>query len=208
LERGHVSRSAVRRTEEEPISPWSPPVLTLLKDWRIRADAAALTHFRTAARLSSLNAALGIPVVILTTVAGTSIFATLQERESLALKIFVGLVIVGAAILASLQAFFKFPERAERHRIAGNRWAAFRREVDKMTSLHPDYKEARGDPKRYLDALQERMDNLASEAPEMSVRLWKRAGAHYGFAHGMTENGVPIEDASEDPIASRVDTSQ
>ncbi|MGH9892247.1 MAG: SLATT domain-containing protein, partial [bacterium] len=117
--------------------PWSPPVLILLQDWRKRADAAALTHFRTAVRLSSLNAGLAIPVVVLTTAAGTSVFATLQEQQSVPLRIALGVVIVAAAILASLQAFFKFPERAEKHRIAGNRWAGFRREVDKMLSLHP-----------------------------------------------------------------------
>jgi hypothetical protein len=190
------------------VYPWSSPVVNLLKDWRSRADAAALTHYGTAARLSSLDAALGIPVVVLTTVAGTSIFATLQEEQSLALKVFVGVVIVSAAILAALQAFFKFPERAEKHRMAGNRWAAFRREVDKMMSLHPDYKEAWGDPKRYLDALQDRMDNLASEAPEMSVRLWRRAGTRYGFSHPVTEDGAPMVDSGADPIASARRTTE
>jgi hypothetical protein len=174
----------------------------LLKDWRTRADAAALTHYASAARLSSLNAAIGIPVVVLTTVAGTSIFATLQEQQSLALKVFVGVVIVSAAILAALQAFFKFPERAEKHRIAGNRWASFRREIDKMMSLHPDYREAWGDPKRYLDGLQERMDNLAAEAPEMSVRRWRRAGDRYGFGRPIAEDGEPVIDAGADPTPS------
>lgn len=182
------------------MAPWSPPVLKLLKDWRTRADAAAHTHYRTAARLSMWNSALGIPVVVLTTVAGTSIFATLQEEQSLPLKIFVGVIIVGAAILAALQAFFKFPERAERHRIAGARWAAFRREVEKMLSLHPDYKEAWGDPKRYLDGLQDRMDNLSAESPEMSVRLWGQAKTRHGFGEALTEDGGPADDVASDTI--------
>lgn len=178
--------------------PWSSPVLDLLKDWRTRADAAAATHYRTAQRLSSWNAALAIPVVVLTTVAGTSIFATLQEQQSLTLKIFVGVVIVSAAILAALQAFFKFAERAEQHRIAGNRWAAIRREVDKMMSLHPDYREAWGDPKRYLDSLQDRMDSLAAEAPEMSSRVWRRAAVSRGFAPRVTEDGEALISESSD----------
>lgn len=199
-----VPRSPEGQPEQRLVAPWSPPVRNLLQDWGRRADAAALTHYGTAARLSRLNSALGIPVVVLTTVAGTSIFATLQEEQSLPLKIFVGVVIVGAAILAALQAFFRFPERAERHRIAGARWAAFRREVDKMLSLHPDYKEAWGDPKRYLDGLQDRMDNLSAEAPEMSVRLWGRARTQHGFSQPLTEDGGFAENSASDSTATHM----
>ncbi|MGH2767053.1 MAG: hypothetical protein ACRDKA_14275, partial [Actinomycetota bacterium] len=67
-----------------------------------------------------------------------------------------------------------------------------------------------GDPKRYLDALQLRMDSISSESPEMSVRLWRRAGAQFRFDYGVTEDGVPVEDAVDDPIkasAERDETS-
>jgi hypothetical protein len=74
-----------------------------LVEWRDRADVASKTHFAVANRLSSLNMALGIPVVVLTTLVGTSVFATLQEVVNTRMRIFAGVAIVLAAVLASLQ---------------------------------------------------------------------------------------------------------
>jgi hypothetical protein len=68
---------------------------------------------------SRLNYLLGVPVVVLTTFVGTSVFATLQEDVNTSLRILVGAVSVFAAVLASLQTFLRYPERAEKHRIAG-----------------------------------------------------------------------------------------
>lgn len=73
-----------------------------------------------------------------------------------------------------------------------------------MLSLHPDYKEAWGDPKRYLDGLQDRMDNLSAEAPEMSVRLWGRARTQHGFSQPLTEDGGLAENSASDSTATHM----
>ena len=156
-------------------SPWTPKVRRLLEDWRERADDASKTNYAQASRLSALNLILGIPVVVLTTFVGTSVFATLQDPVNTAMRIVVGVVSVTAAVLASLQTFLSFAERAEKHRQAAERWAAMRREITEILALHPSYLATRGDPKSYLDDLRKRMDEVAAESPEMSGRRWKRA---------------------------------
>jgi hypothetical protein len=156
-------------------SPWTHSVLELLEDWGERAAAAASTHYRLAGHMSQFNVLLGIPVVVLSTFVGTSVFATIQEEVSSGVKILVGFVSVTAAVLASLQTFLRFAERAERHRQAASRWSAIRREIAEMVALHPTYPDARGDPKKYLDDLRRRMDRLAAESPEMGERRWTRA---------------------------------
>ena len=115
---------------------------------------------------------LGVPVVILTTFIGTSVFATLQDEIDTSLKILVGVISVTAAVLASLQTFLRFGERAEKHRVAGESWAALRREIDEMLALHPTYLAARGDPKSYLDDLRKRMDDTAALSPALGDRQW------------------------------------
>ncbi len=115
---------------------------------------------------------LGVPVVVLTTFIGTSVFATLQDDIDASLKIFVGVISVTAAVLASLQTFLRFGERAEKHRVAGESWAALRREIDEMLALHPTYLAARGDPKNYLDDLRKRMDDTAALSPALGDRQW------------------------------------
>jgi len=159
---------------QELPSPWTPRVLDLLHDWCRRADASAETHYAMANRLSSSNIVLGVPVVVLTTFVGTSVFATLQENVATGLRIVVGVVSVLAAVLASLQTFLRFGERAEKHRVAAEKWAAIRREITEMLALHPTYLASRGDPKDYLDKLRTRMDEVSTQSPEMPDRRWGR----------------------------------
>ncbi|HWB56748.1 MAG TPA: SLATT domain-containing protein [Gaiellaceae bacterium] len=153
-------------------SPWTPGVLDLLRDWSARAGASAARHYSSADRLSRGNLMLGIPVVVLTTFIGTSVFATLQDEIDTSLKILVGVISVTAAVLASLQTFLRFGERAEKHRVAGESWAALRREIDEMLALHPTYLAARGDPKSYLDDLRKRMDDTAALSPALGDRQY------------------------------------
>lgn len=116
------------------------------------------------------------------TFVGTSMFAMLQHQGSVQFKIGVGMISVAAAVLASLQTFLRFAERAERHRVAATRWEAVRREIAEMISLHPAYPESRGDPKRYLDSLRERMDRLSDDSPGLDERTWIRAQKRFGLS--------------------------
>jgi FAD/FMN-containing dehydrogenase len=148
-------------------SPWTPAVLELLRDWRARAAKTSNEHYSLATRLARSNIRFGIPVVALTTFVGTSVFATLQSDVHVSLRILLGLVSVLAAVLASLQTFLRFGERAEKHRASAELWAALRREIDEMLALHPTYLASRGDPKQYLDDLRRRMDEIAQQSPEL-----------------------------------------
>jgi hypothetical protein len=166
----------------KPPSPWTPTVLDLLRDWRTRAGASSERHFAQASRLARANIRFGVPVVALTTFVGTTVFATLQHQVDLRLRIAVGMVSVVAAVLASLQTFLRFGERAEKHRAAAERWSAVRREVDEMLALHPTYLASRGDPKQYLDDLRRRMDEVSQQSPEMGEQGWWRARRRYEMA--------------------------
>jgi len=174
-------------------SPWTPRVLTLLREWNDRAGATAETHYAISARLSRLNVRLGIPVVVLTTFVGTSVFATLERHVDLSWKILIGTVSVLAAVLASLQTFLRFAERAEKHRAAAEEWSSIRREISEMLALHPDYLATRGDPKDYLDRLRRRMDRIAAQSPEMGDRAWSRAEERYGLTYRTDHDTGAIE---------------
>jgi hypothetical protein len=155
-------------------SPWTPTVLELLKDWRARAATTSSGHYRLASSLARLNIRFGVPVVVLTTFVGTSVFATLQTNVHIGLRIGLGIVSVFAAVLASLQTFLRYGERAEKHRASAELWSALRREIDEMLALHPTYLASRGDPKQYLDDLRRRMDEIAQQSPELGEHgLWR-----------------------------------
>lgn len=171
-------------TQSEPATdpkiPWTEAVLSLLGDWQRRAAVSQDAHYVRATRLTKFNVWFGIPVVALTTFVGTSVFATLQEDVSTDLRILVGSVSVLAAVLASLQTFLRFQERAEKHRAAAELWSAIRREIDEMLALHPDYLAERSDPKAYLDELRSRMDQVSAQSPEIGDRDWSKADRKLG----------------------------
>ena len=171
-------------------------MLALLGDWQQRAAAGSEAHYGLATRYARLNVRFGVPVVALTTFVGTSVFATLEHKINIALRVAVGIVSVLAAILASLQTFLRFGERSERHRAAAEKWAALRREIDEMRALHPTYLASRGDPKQYLDDLRRRMDEIAQQSPELGEHGWLRSGRRY--SHQRPPEG---EQRSEPPVA-------
>ncbi len=184
-----VPNDRIELAERLETSPWTPAVLRLLQDWATRAAASASTHNRIAGKLARYNVLLGVPVVMCSTFVGTSLFATIQHQGSVQFKIGVGMISVAAAVLASLQTFLRFAERAEKHRVAASRWEALRREIAEMISLHPTYPESKGDPKKYLDSLRERMDKLSDESPAMGERTWIRAQKRFGLSLQLLPGG-------------------
>ena len=129
-----------------------------------------LSHYEAAKPLSSLNNKLGIPVVILTTFVGTTVFATVEKEASGWLKIIVGLISVLSAVLASLQTFLQFSERAEKHRSTAARAGALRREIEQyfaegnLESL----------PQDKIERLRGSIDNLSLDAPGVSQNVWQK----------------------------------
>jgi hypothetical protein len=155
--------------------PWTEPVLDLLRSTHDAAAVSQDANYAIATRLGKYNIWFGVPVVALSTLVGTSVFATLQENVQTSLRILVGFVSVLTAVLASLQTFLRFQERGEKHRAAAEHWSQIRRETKQMLALHPDYLAERTDPKTYLDTLREKMDRVSAQSPEIGAREWTLA---------------------------------
>jgi hypothetical protein len=79
-----------------------------------------------------MHRALGIPVVIVTTVVGTTVFSSLGQEPHVAVVIITGLLSVAAAILSSLQTFLSYSANAERHKAAAVKYGMLRRELEQF----------------------------------------------------------------------------
>ena len=123
--------------------------------------------------LGHRNVFLGVPVVVLTAIVGTSIFASVSGGgAAVGVRIAAGTISLIAGALASIQTFLRFGARSEQHRVAAERWAAVRREIEKTRALTA---EEVGDPKQLLDHIQARMDEVAQKSPAMPKRRWTLA---------------------------------
>jgi hypothetical protein len=108
---------------------------------------------------------------VLSTLVGTSVFATVQKQPELWLQITVGLASIAAALLASLQTFLGYSERAEKHRIAGAKYGDLGRELEQLhASDTPPSDEA-------ISEVRKRLDDLAVESPNNPVPIYRKAGS-------------------------------
>jgi hypothetical protein len=140
----------------------------LLDQWKARISAAQHAHYYMMGRLWTLHAWLGVPVVVLTAVVGTSLFATLARSNSStssSLRATLALISVAAAILSALQMFFKFGERAEKHAIAADWFSAVPRVIEQHSSIRPASRtsgEVVGDLRKEINKIVQNSPQLAS----------------------------------------------
>ena len=165
---------------ERAVSPsagheWSAEVVELLEDWRKRAYAAQSAHYAAANVCRRLNYALGVPAVVFSSIVGTAIFAGLEHDSPR--TIVVACVSILAAVLAGLQTFLRFPERAAQHATAADWYSAIRRDIEQTLHLPV---ESRGKAKDCLDRIRKEMNRVGQDAPELTVRLWRREAKRFG----------------------------
>ena len=170
-----------------PPPPWTPRMDELLQDWRNRVYAAQSAYYETAERLHHRNYWLGIPVIIVSSVVGTAVFADWSKEG--ALKWIVGSVSIAAAVLASLQTFLKFGENATLHGAAADWFAAIRRDIDELLALPS---ELRGHPKECLDRIRQEINKAGQKSPELSEKLWRRTARRFGVQEPPPSGRAPV----------------
>lgn len=151
---------------------YEPPVDEdqLLLKWIRRAREFQMSHYDMADLLCARERGIGWLVTVLTAFVGTAVFASLNATAvSPALRIFVGVVSVAAAVSAALQTFFRYAERAEKHRAAGARYGAVRRKLEAIYAGDADARDG-----HYLSAIRDELDRLAEDSPNVPPRVFYR----------------------------------
>jgi hypothetical protein len=168
-----VAQTPTRGTRPgRPDVIWDDGLEGLYGSWHRRIAAAEIGHRVMSDRMQRRYLMLGLPVVVLTTIVGTSVFASLQDAKvSTTTRIVVGSISIAAAVLSSLQTFLRYATRAEGHRVAAIRYETLRRDVAATLALP---RSARTDPVRELDSVRTRMDRYAKESPSIGQRYWER----------------------------------
>jgi len=172
-----------------PKIEWDESIEDLYDSWYRRVAAAEHGHRLMADRMRRRHLLLGIPVVIFTTLVGTSAFAAISKAQGDSIQhvgfdpdkvlFLVGTISVLAAILSSLQTFLRYATRAEGHRIAALRYETLRRDMATTLALPRD---ARGAPDRSLDSVRNRMDRYAKESPTIGEREWEKISGSFGLS--------------------------
>jgi hypothetical protein len=143
---------------------------TTLIDWHSRIWRAHFAHNVAASDLERRHRGFGVCTIVLSTVAGTTVFATLEASPNVYLKILVGLLSIAAAVLASLQTFLRYADLAEKHKIVAVQYGELRTELEQLLAC-PSTGAPLGE---VMELLRVRWKALNQEAPIISQRVWDR----------------------------------
>ncbi|WP_454690201.1 SLATT domain-containing protein [Achromobacter aloeverae] len=144
--------------------------LSLLQMWYSRVAVTQYAHYLSATRASRFRYGLGAPAALLSTLVGTSVFATLKSQPDLLVQICVGLGSVGAALLSSLVTIMGYAERAEKHRIAGAKYGVVGRRLEQLILTDEPMSV------EILNSIRDRMEKLALESPNIPLGTFRKAG--------------------------------
>jgi hypothetical protein len=169
-----VADSTTRAQPADVQAAWTSEVEHLLEDWRNRVYAAQAAHYASADRFRLLNYLVGVPATIFSSVVGTALFTGLEKGSPKTLVI--GSVSIAAAVLAALQTFLRFAERASQHATAGDWYSAVRRDIEQLLHLGAT---DRGLPKECLDEVRKEMNRVGQNSPELSGSEWKRQAKRF-----------------------------
>lgn len=107
----------------------------LLQNWVKEASVMHIAHLKSAARCAKLHRLFGCSVAGMTTLVGTSVFASLQTVTSARIVVATGFVSILAATLTGIHTFLSLDKRASEHIQAGAHFQGLRRELEEELVL-------------------------------------------------------------------------
>jgi len=144
--------------------------MELLQQWHTGVRILHHAHTRAAVSFERYGRLLGVPVVIVSTAVGTSIFAGTHNNPKL--TIVAGLLSFTAAVLSSLQTALKYPELATQHKAAALKYGQFRRQLEiQMVAKLPE------EPKlaELLNNFQTEWNALDDQCPNIPQSIYRKS---------------------------------
>jgi hypothetical protein len=129
-------------------------------------------HWSTVKVFGRYDKILGVMVVTLSIVVGTTLFVNLQKTDSRGWQIAAGVVAMVAAVLAGLQTFLNYSERRESHQEAGVRFGDLKRWAELLRADPPPQDDEFRDK---LVVLQEALTKAEEASPPVPTSLFRRA---------------------------------
>ena len=148
------------------------------------AGRTGLAHYRAAEVAAKRNKQIGIPNAAISAVVATSIFATLSDSIDIRRRIATGAIAIIAAILAALQAFLNFGDRAEKHKASGAKYGGLRRKIDlfKLEFSGNQSSDRQGAIDK-LSVITNELNALATESPTLASAIYDQAKQDFDSTH-------------------------
>lgn len=164
----------------------------LLQQWCTGVRIAHVAHEKAAARYDAVGRLLGVVVVVLSTIVGTAIFSTLARSPSTALKVVTGALSTAAAVVAGVQAFLGYPQRAADHREAAMRYGTLRRHLEQLMAFPPDDVTLVA---KAMEGFAEQWDDVEAAGRPVPQKIWDQATAYVRQSQERASQARAVGDA-------------
>ena len=174
-------------SSSHPYIEWGEDHENILVEWADKAMCYRWLHSKCRDAYSKSNTLFTIPVIIMSTIAGTANFAQKQFSESILPYAVMGIGAINllAGILTTIQQFLKISELNEAHRVATIAWDKFYRNIKVELSKSPA---ERIPVSHILKHSKEEYDRLMETCPQISEDVVKEFIAK--FSGGKVRDGV------------------
>jgi len=168
----------------------------LLWKWYRRSLVAQLAHYNCAALYARLHYYLGFPAIILTTIVGSSIFASINNSspEADSYKWGFGSLSILAASLGAAQTFLRFMERAEHHRNSAVRYSNLKRKIEHYLVFEPD------DLQACIETIRNDWDTLTGDCPILPQSIFHDSERRVYKQKGIADSSVEPVKAKPGPL--------
>lgn len=153
-----------------------------LEKFRVDCMYGKKKHYNARDRYANYHRNLGIIIVILSAVMGTSIYAALANSHFLAAQVVVGVFTVAIAVLTALQTWFNFEKRALSHKATADKYLWLKKEAQRMLAYHRD-------GAKPMQQLQLDIERMAQAAQEIQKEALETSPGDYEKAKVGIEKG-------------------
>lgn len=153
----------------------------LFEEWHAGIRINVLAHYDCSKLFDRYHRLLGYPTVILSALAGTAFVSSLTDSGVWWARGFAILLSLAVTVLASLQTFLRFAERAEKHKAAATEFGKLRRELEQILALTPAGGAVTAGE---MEAVRLKWGELSTHAPaipnhvytRMFLKVWHKPG--------------------------------
>ncbi|MEM1278437.1 MAG: SLATT domain-containing protein [Cyanobacteria bacterium P01_H01_bin.152] len=122
---------------------------------------------------------MGVPTIIISTLIGTTIFASLGSSQKIYIQIAVGLMSLSAAILSSLQTFLDYSELAGKHKQASIKYGELRREMEQVLVENLDEEKQ----SHFMKAFSAKWNALDTDSPTIPNKVYSKVASRILGTH-------------------------
>jgi len=189
--------------EQEGEIHWNQQLEEILSQEGERALCYSWLHHKSQTMVSKYDTNIALPVIVLSTIAGTgSIASQSLFGQSQAASIVIGLISLSVGVMNTVSNYFGFAKRSEAHKISAMTYAKIHKFIVIELSLP---RKERMKAKDMLKIIREQLERLAETSPQIPEPIIKEFNEKF---HDQKDVSKPEITNGLDPIRVFVENSE